>query len=117
LEHSEDVESAQRREYYRRPMRFPVYLRSAEKEHRPVRSEFLDIGGGGGSVVNPGQRYEEGDTLELTFHPDSEKTLHIPANVVRTSKGGKVLHLSFENIRESSRDKIYRLLFRQGADR
>lgn len=117
LEHSEHVESAQRREYYRRQIRLPVFVRSAEKEHRPVRSEFLDIGGGGASMVNPGQRYEQGETLELTFHPDSEKTLHIPANVVRSSKSGKVLHLSFENIRESSRDKIYRLLFRQGAER
>jgi hypothetical protein len=117
LEHSEHVETAQRREYYRRHIRVPVYVRAAEEEHRPVRSEFLDIGGGGASMVNPGERYEQGETLELTFHPDSEATLHIPARVVRTSKKGKVLHLSFESIRESSRDKIYRMLFRQGAER
>lgn len=117
LEHSEHVETAQRREHYRRHLRFPVYVRAAEEEHRPVRSEFLDIGGGGASMVNPGERYEQGQTLELTFHPESESTLHIPAKVVRTSKQGKVLHLSFENIRESSRDKIYRMLFKQGAER
>lgn len=116
LEHSEHVEIAQRREYYRRDLRLPVYVRSADDEHRPVRSEFLDIGGGGASMVNPGERYEQGETLELTFHPESDSTLHIPAKVVRTSKKGKVLHLSFESIRESSRDKIYRMLFRQGAE-
>ncbi|MFP4302797.1 MAG: flagellar brake protein [Spirochaetaceae bacterium] len=117
LEHSERVETAQRREYYRRHIRLPVYVRAAEEAHRPVRSEFLDIGGGGASMVNPGERYEHGETLELTFHPDSEATLHIPARVVRTSKQGRVLHLTFENIRETSRDKIYRFLFRQGAER
>lgn len=117
LQHSERVEIVQRREYYRRNIRLPVYVRAAEEDHRPVRSEFVDIGGGGASMANPGERYEKGESLELTFHPDSEATLHIPARVVRTSKQGKVLHLSFENIRESSRDKIYRLLFQEGAER
>lgn len=117
LEHSEQVETAQRRQYYRREIRLPVYVRDAGSEHRPVRSMFIDIGGGGASIVNPGQRYDADDTLELTFHPESESTLHLPATVVRTSKGGKVLHLSFENLREGSRDKIYRLLFKEGAQR
>ncbi|HKK49429.1 MAG TPA: PilZ domain-containing protein [Alkalispirochaeta sp.] len=117
LEHSEQIETAQRREYYRRHMRLPVYVRSSEEDRRPVRSEFLDIGGGGASMVNPGERYEPGDSVELTFHPDSDSILHIPARVVRSSKKGTILHLSFENIRESSRDRIYRLLFREGAHR
>lgn len=117
LEHTEEVETAQRREYYRRELRLPVYAREAGEDHRPVRSQFLDIGGGGASMVNPGERFESDDSLELTFHPESDSTLHIPARVVRTSKGGKVLHLTFENIREGSRDKIYKMLFREGAQR
>ncbi|MFW6214491.1 MAG: flagellar brake protein [Alkalispirochaetaceae bacterium] len=116
LQHTEEVETAQRRDYYRREVEIPVYARQAGEEHRPVRSRFLDIGGGGASMVNPGERFEAEDSLELTFHPESDSTLHIPARVVRTSKGGKVLHLSFENIREGSRDKIYKMLFRQGAE-
>lgn len=60
-------------------------------------------------MVNPGERYEPGDSVELTFHPDSDSILHIPGRVVRTSKKGTVLHLS--------RDRIYRLLFREGAHR
>lgn len=117
LEHSEHVETAQRRQFYRREIRLPVYVRQAGSDSRPVRSTFIDIGGGGASIVNPGQRYDAEESLELTFHPESESTLHLPARVVRTSKGGKVLHLTFENLREGSRDKIYKLLFRQGAQR
>ncbi|MFP4209989.1 MAG: hypothetical protein ACLFR8_02005 [Alkalispirochaeta sp.] len=53
------------------------------------------VGGGGASLYN----------LE---HP---RSLDLVATVLRTSRGGGVIHVRYGNIRESDRDRVYRLLF------
>jgi c-di-GMP-binding flagellar brake protein YcgR len=112
LQHSEEIESVQHRSHYRRPVNLPVYIRSALSDDEPKLSRFVDIGGGGASIRNPGGRFSTGDTVELTFHPDGDTTLDLVATVVRTSRRGKVIHLRYGNIRESDRDRVYRLMFR-----
>ncbi len=117
LSHSEDVGRIQRRRYYRREAAFPVYLRSVHKTERPTRSQFIDIGGGGASLYNPNTRFKPGDEIELTFHPDSSDTLNVIGRVVRRSRGGKVIHVSFRHLRENARDKIFRALFQKQPSR
>jgi c-di-GMP-binding flagellar brake protein YcgR len=111
LAHSEEVDRSQQREHYRREVNLPVYVRPAGSDERPVQSRFLDLGGGGASLYNPGGRYRGADDVELTFHPDSDERLSLSARVVRTSHGHSVIHVDFGQLRESVRDRIYRVLF------
>jgi hypothetical protein len=111
LEHDEQPERVQRRRYYRRNVALPVYVRRAGSAAKPAESRFIDLGGGGASLENPQGRFRSGDGVELSFHPDSEEALNVQANVVRTSRRGSVLHVNFEHLRESTRDRIYRMLF------
>ncbi len=111
LQHSEQISSVQDRSHYRRPLKLPVYIRGVLSDEEPEASEFLDIGGGGASIRNPAERFSAGDSVELTFHPDGDTTLDLVATVVRTSRRGKVIHVRYGNIRESDRDRVYRLIF------
>ena len=117
LSHSEEISRVQRRKYYRREVGFPVYIRSARRTDRPIRSQFIDIGGGGASLYNPQGSFKPGDEIELTFHPDSSDTLHVIGDVIRRSHGGEVIHVSFSHLRESARDKIFGILFQRQPSR
>jgi hypothetical protein len=112
LAHDEEPSRMQRREYYRQNIDLPVYVRPTGSTKQPAETRFIDVGGGGASVRNPSTKFGRGTDLELTFHPDSHAPLNLHGRVVRTSQGGRVLHVKFEKLRESTRDKIFRLLFR-----
>lgn len=109
--HSERLSRVQRRQYYRRNITLPVFVKLAGKDEKPVESRFLDLGGGGASLENPGNRFKAGAGLELSFYPGNRRTLNVMGHVVRTSKRGSVLHINFEHLKESTRDSIYNLLF------
>ncbi|MFW5827371.1 MAG: PilZ domain-containing protein [Alkalispirochaeta sp.] len=111
LQHSERIEKRQQRRYYRRAMRLPIRVSRQLSEEEPEETELLDLGGGGASIRNPATRYERGDILKLVLPTDDGEVLQLPAMVIRTSRGRTVLHLRYGNIRESQRDRIYRMLF------
>lgn len=111
LTHSEQLRRVQRREYFRKKISIPCYMhRSGERDH-VFPSRFIDLGGGGASVVNPKKTFSTGDDISLSFRSDTETMLHIIGRVVRTSRHNTVLHIDFENMGESRRDRLYRLLF------
>jgi c-di-GMP-binding flagellar brake protein YcgR len=120
LTHDEEPERVQRRQHYRAELHLPVHVNYAGAEskkrknqgkQKPLESEFLDIGGGGASLRNPNKQFKAGDHIELSFHPYGNETMRVQASVIRTSQDDSVLHVSFEQMRESMRDKIYRMLF------
>lgn len=111
--HSERPNRVQRRRYYRRNISLPVFVRPAGTEEKLVESRFLDLGGGGASLENPGTRFRAGDGLELSFHPGTRQALNVVGHVIRTSNRGTVLHITFEHLRETTRDSIYKLLFEE----
>jgi len=111
IRHSEKLDQIQRRNHYRRSLPLPVYVKAAYREERPTQSRLVEIGGDGASLMNPSQRFHQGDDIELTFHPSSDSTLHLVANVLRTSQGNTVLHVKFGRIKETTRDQVYNLLF------
>ncbi len=112
LAHDEEPSRMQRREYFRQNVDLPVYVRPTGSNRKPIATRFIDVGGGGASLRNPSPKFVRGTDLELTFHPDSDAPLNLHGRVVRTSRQGRVLHLKFEKLRESTRDKIFGLLFR-----
>ncbi|MFW5695106.1 MAG: flagellar brake protein [Alkalispirochaeta sp.] len=111
LQHSERIEKRQQRHHYRTAMRMPVWVYRVLSDEEPVRSEFIEIGGGGASLRNPAGRFEAGDTLGLVFYLSEEEVMELPVTVIRLSRARTVLHVRFGNIREAQRDRIYRMLF------
>jgi hypothetical protein len=59
---------------------------------------------------NPQNHFKAGDLLELSFS-STASDFRIPAKVVRTSKDSSVLHVQFESIAESVRDRIIGSLY------
>ena len=113
LQHGEDIKRIQRRKYYRKRVSQPVGIRYPGAEEKPILSTLYDLGGNGASLKNPGKRYGRGDAVELTFMAAGER-FSLVAEVLRTSRGGDVLHVRFAPMRETTRDRIIGSLF-QGA--
>ncbi|GAB6088985.1 PilZ domain-containing protein [Spirochaeta dissipatitropha] len=111
LTHSEQLRRVQRREYFRKKISIPCYMHRSGERDQVFPSRFIDLGGGGASVVNPKKAFSAGDDISLSFRSDTETMLHIIGRVVRTSKHNTVLHIDFDNMGESRRDRLYRLLF------
>ncbi len=115
LDHSDKIVRHQRRKYYRKRLLLPLFIKPAGSEEVPVRSIMLDLGGGGASLKNPYARFKSGDDLELSFHPAGEKQFFILTEVLRVSKNGKILHVRFGPLKETTRDRIIGFLFRRKA--
>jgi c-di-GMP-binding flagellar brake protein YcgR len=111
LAHAENITRYQRRRYYRRQADFPVYVRRAGEDSLKL-SLVRDLGGGGASLQNPRGIYKAGDDLELSFHPEGSFSFTLLAEVLRTSRQGKLLHVRFGPLKESTRDHIFSLLFK-----
>ncbi|HTP57281.1 MAG TPA: PilZ domain-containing protein [Spirochaetia bacterium] len=112
LEHSSSIQRFQRRRYYRRKERLPVFIWAASLGASAGESTLLDLGGGGASLENPRRVMKEGDLLEMSFSPGSD-TLTLPARVLRVSPGRGVIHVKFESPSESQRNRIMGFLFHQ----
>ncbi len=113
LSHAERIERVQRRRYYRGKVRLPVYVKPAGEQERPELTRFIDIGGGGASFYAPDDRYERGESVEMTFHPDSRQAMHLAGRIVRESHGGRVVHVKFTDVGPSTRDRVLGFLFRR----
>ena len=105
LQHSEEIKQYQRRNYYRRRMYLSVLVSPLHGSGKTYRSFLLELGGGGASLGNPEKLFETGDVLELAFSTKGSD-FRFPARVVRTSQNASVMHVQFESIAESSRDRI-----------
>lgn len=114
LAHSEDLKRYQKRRYYRRQVEIPVrlYPFDADKE---LLSKSRDIGGGGASLLNPDGHFKAGDDLELRFRVDDVE-IKLTGSVVRVSDSGRTIHVNYEHIRDSVRDRIYQAIFKPPAD-
>jgi c-di-GMP-binding flagellar brake protein YcgR len=112
--HSEEIKRVQRRKYYRKKVNLPVFVKPADAHERPVRTTFHDLGGGGASMNNPGNRFQVGDRLDLFFYFEGGKPLlKVQADVIRTSEEQSRLHLIFRTLSESSRDRIIGFVLQQ----
>ncbi len=78
-------------------------------------------GGGGASLRNPGEQFVPGDDLELILNPAGDGTparagrINLTAEVVRVSRKAQVLHVRFDGLQESTRDRIIGALFKAAA--
>lgn len=112
--HSESIKRLQRRRFYRRKIRLPVYIKRAHSHEMPIRSALIDLGGGGASLTNTAGFLQTKDEIVLSFFLSREEMMNLTAKVIRISNQGRVLHVAFGLIPESSRDRILGYLFRRG---
>ena len=116
MSHQEKFRQKQQRGYYRSPYSGPANIALFEKGDA-LRSNFIEIGGGGASLENPGGKFRQGDFLSLTFFlPGNAHPFDLRGQVVRTSRHESQLHLKFEGIKDSDRDKIIRQLFKPAVE-
>jgi len=116
IRHQEKFKQLQKRAYFRAPYTGKAEVGHFDRDERFL-TRFVDIGGGGASLINPEDRFDQGDFLELIFSlPGSSDKLYLKGSVIRTSRGRKLLHVKFEGIQESQRDRILGLAFKPRKD-
>lgn len=98
-----------RREHLRERVQLPAAIRVAGGAAKPLESALIELSGGGASLGNPENRFRAMDHLALTFSPDAQP-LTVAARVLRTSRNGAMLHVRFEGLPPSSRERIVLLL-------
>jgi hypothetical protein len=112
VDHSDIIRPTQRRRYYRKAIKLPVYVMLKDRLEEPIRSAIIDLSGGGASLENPGMDVAPGDDLALSFSPGGER-FTVPARVVRLSDNGKVMHVQFQRLSETARDRLIGSLFKE----
>lgn len=111
IRHQERVKKLQKRRFFRSPYEGGAEVGYYDDDER-LATRFIDLGGGGASLINPGGRFKENDFLELSFSLGGQnRPFSLRCRVIRTSKNGQHLHLMFEGMQESVRDKILGTLF------
>ena len=95
----------------RRKTNLPVGIRRAGSEDAFAPAVFVDLGGDGACLTNPGGRFTQGETVELAFQAAGERFV-LAADVLRLSRGTERLHVRFAPMREATRDRIIGSLFR-----
>lgn len=115
--HSDNIKRLQRRKFYRKKIRLPVYVKPSDSHEPAVLTTFIDLGGGGASLNNRGRQFHERDDIKLSFFTSRDARITLTAVVTRVSEGGKTLHVAFVHIPESSRDRIMGYLFRRKSIR
>jgi len=104
----------QKRRYYRKQIALPVHVYPFDSD-TPLLSKSRDIGGGGASLLNPEGHFKVGDDIELRFKPDDAE-IRVTGTVVRVSDSGRTIHVNYEHIRDSLRDRIYNAIFKPPKD-
>ena len=112
LRHSEELSHKQQRLFFRRHYREPVTVKPVQGHFDPLKTTFVDLGGGGASLRDETNAFQVGDILELEFRSNDGKPLRVFAEVLRLSHKGQIAHTKFVSIREQVRDKIYNTIFR-----
>lgn len=108
LDHTQDVEQVQRRRHRRRDVQFAGSISS--RGSVGGRTKTLDLSIGGCACRNPDRALSVGDGITLSLQAGSgarQQRITVAAQIVRISRGGKVLHLQFADIPENTRRVLF----------
>ncbi len=111
LRHSETIKRYQRRRDSRKRMRLPIFVRLDRSDKKPLESTLVDLSAGGARLRNPLKMFKALDRLWLSFASDVN-SFSVAAHVVWTSKNGEMIHVQFESVNDSLRQRIVDLLSR-----
>jgi c-di-GMP-binding flagellar brake protein YcgR len=110
--HSERIKRLQRRQFYRKRIMLPIYVKRAGPDERTQLTTLIDLGGGGASIANRELNCEAGERVSLSLLAPKKERIDIAGLVLRVSRGGKIAHVRFDHILEADRDRIMNILFR-----
>jgi hypothetical protein len=88
----------QRRKSTRKAVQLIGYVAPIEHSDAHIEARIYDLSRGGCKMVNPDKRFFQGDDIKISFKLGEKDYRNIPAEVVRTSSFGKVLHASFGHV-------------------
>ena len=127
VDHCDRIDRQQNRAWFRRSLTLPARIerirddgdrqsvddtddrQRATLDRPTLKTRLADLGGNGASCTNPTPALHAGDRLVL--HLDDEDTrVSLPATVVRTSRGDRLLHVQFTDVRSADRDRLMRLV-------
>jgi hypothetical protein len=116
LEHSLRIKRIQKRRYFRKMTRLPAYVKpldTEEPEASYVKIRLLDLGGGGARFQNhPNLHLDVGRSILLVLYTDKSSRITIKAQVIRISKDGSSVSITFDPLKDAARDRIMRLVLR-----
>jgi len=88
----------QRRKSTRKAVQLSGYVAPIEHSDAHIEARIYDLSRGGCKMDNPGKRFFQGDDIKISFKLGEKDYRNIPAEVVRTSSFGKVMHVSFGHV-------------------
>ncbi|MFW6228195.1 MAG: PilZ domain-containing protein [Alkalispirochaeta sp.] len=111
LGHTDRIESVQRRAHRRHGVELPMEIRTSDGLALSTKTADLSIGGA--AARNPKRAFSPGQRVTAAIGANGS-TVVVPATVVRTSRGGRVLHLRFEKPTEQARHRLFRTIMSAG---
>ena len=108
----EEPREQQERDFYRKPMQLEIQIKQHVIDEEPVPTTLIDLGGGGARVANPSENFKEGDEVLLIMELEDEGEVQAPGKVVSLSKDKRDLHIQFDSIKDSTRDRIIGYILR-----
>jgi hypothetical protein len=112
LQHSRYVEHVQRRKYRRREVELPVEVMIPGISSKPLKTKTFDISIGGAAIKNPRKKIGTGTRVDCTVDSDGAAPITVPGTALRTSRRGKIVHVSFGPVDEKTRHRLFRKLIR-----
>lgn len=115
LEYPDNIRRIQRRQYVRVPVVIPLEYRIVGKEalSKPQKGHVMDLSGGG-ILFKTKENIEERSIVVIKVNLGGNET-ELPASIIRSVKKDEQNHYSvsaeFQEINESTRDKIIRYVF------
>jgi hypothetical protein len=105
VSHPEKIQKVQRRKFYRKNISRPVSIRRVG-ERSTCETRTLDLGGGGMSIANPEGKFHPGERVALVLKLPEAEEIKLSGKIIRISKGNQRIHIKFDAMKESRRDKI-----------
>jgi hypothetical protein len=96
--HSTKFKIYQRRNFYRKNKKRPIFILRKETDNKPETAMILNLSGGGASIDNSFFKFKVGDKFKISFPKVKNNEIIIDAEVVRTSKNNSVIHVKFNDL-------------------
>lgn len=104
--HGEKLSDIQRRNFFRKAVGLSVIISIARDPGLPFEAALSDLSGGGLSFTNQAGLFKPGDEIFVDFQNQLKTNILVRARVVRISKGNKVVHAEFIDLKAKERDLI-----------
>jgi c-di-GMP-binding flagellar brake protein YcgR len=112
LEHTDRIQQVQRRSHRRHEIELPVELLGADGTRIAAKTTDLSIGGA--AVRNPKRTFAAGGRIVVAVSQQGSR-IDLPGDVIRTSRGGRLLHVKFRDLPENTRHRLFRLIMTASA--